>query len=150
MVTTTFRALFDDLRSVQLSASELEIERVTLVGGPALRATQDGRKLVIALDRPYHYGETFAIEIAYSAHPRIGLEFVKPGPDDPTRPVQAWTQGQPETNHFWFPCHDSPNDRATTALSVTVPGQYFALSNGRLDHVDEDQGSGTKDLSLAA
>jgi aminopeptidase N len=144
VVTTTFRALFDDLRSVSLSASELEIERVTLVGGPALRATQDGRKLVIALDRPYQYGETFAIEIAYAAHPRIGLEFVQPGPDDPTRPVQVWTQGQPETNHFWFPCHDSPNDRATTALSVTVPGQYFALSNGRLDHIDEDGSSGTK------
>jgi aminopeptidase N len=144
VVTTTFRALFDDLRSVQLSAAELEIERVTLVGGPALRAAQDGRRLVIALDRPYQYGETFAIEIAYSARPRIGLEFVQPGPDDPSRPVQVWTQGQPETNHFWFPCHDSPNDRATTALSVTVPGKYFALSNGRLDHVDEDQSRGTK------
>jgi aminopeptidase N len=144
VVTTTFRALFDDLRSVQLSASELEIERVSLVGGPALRATQDGRKLVIELDRAYQYGETFAIEIAYAARPRIGLHFVQPGADDPTRPVQAWTQGQPETNHFWFPCHDSPNDRATTALSVTVPAQYFALSNGRIDHVDEDQGSGTK------
>jgi len=144
VVTTTFRALFDDLRSVQLSASELEIERVALVGGPALRTSQDGRKLVITLDRPYQHGETFAIEIAYAARPRIGLEFVKPGPDDPTRPVQAWTQGQPETNHFWFPCHDSPNDRATTALSVTVPARYFALSNGRLDHVDEDQASGTK------
>ncbi len=144
VVTTTFRALFDDLRSVELSASELEIERVTLVGGPALRAGQDRRKLVIELDRPYHYGETFAVEIAYTARPRIGLVFVQPGPDDPTRPVQVWTQGQPETNHFWFPCHDSPNDRATTALSVTVPGQYFALSNGRLDHVDEELNNGTK------
>jgi aminopeptidase N len=144
VVTTTFRALFDDLRSVQLSASELEIERVTLVGGPALRATQNGRRLVIELDRPYQHSETFAIEIAYAAHPRIGLHFVQPGPDDPTRPVQAWTQGQPETNHFWFPCHDSPNDRATTALSVTVPAKYFALSNGRLDHVDEGARSGTK------
>ncbi len=143
-VTTTFRALFDDLRSVQLSASELEIERVGLVGGPTLRATQDGRKLVIELDRAYQHGETFSIEIAYSARPRIGLVFVQPGPDDPTRPVQVWTQGQPETNHFWFPCHDSPNDRATTALSVTVPGQYFALSNGRLDHIDEDPNDGTK------
>ncbi|HEU5368489.1 MAG TPA: M1 family metallopeptidase, partial [Ktedonobacterales bacterium] len=144
VVTTTFRALFDDLRSVSLSASELEIERVALVGGPSLRATQDGRKLVITLDRPYQHGETFAIEIAYSAHPRTGLHFVQPGPDDPTRPVQAWTQGQPEYNHFWFPCHDSPNDRATTALSVTVPAPYFALSNGRLEHVDEDQGKETK------
>ncbi len=144
VVTTTFRALFDELRSVQLSASELEIERVALVGGPALSASQDGRALIIALDRPYQHGETFSIEIAYTAHPRIGLHFVGPAPEDPTRPVQAWTQGQPETNHFWFPCHDSPNDRATTALSVTVPAQYFALSNGRLDHVDEDQGNGTK------
>ncbi len=143
-VTTSFRALFDDLRSVHLNASELEIERVTLVGGPALGATQHGKTLTIALDRAYQHGEQFDIAITYAARPRIGLEFVQPGPDDPTRPVQVWTQGQPETNHFWFPCHDSPNDRATTALSVTVPGQYFALSNGRLDHTDEDSERGTK------
>ncbi len=143
-VTTTFRALFDDLRSVRLNAAELQIEQVSLVGGPALRATQDGHTLHIELDHPYQHGETFAVALRYSARPRIGLEFVQPGPDDPTRPVQVWTQGQPETNRFWFPCHDSPNDRATTALSVTVPGQYFALSNGRLDHIDEDSANGTK------
>ncbi len=142
--TTTFRALFDDLRSVCLNAAELEIEQVRLVDGPALRARQDGHRLSVELDRAYQHNETFAVAITYSARPRIGLEFVQPGLDDPTRPVQVWTQGQPETNHFWFPCHDSPNDRATTALSVTVPGQYFALSNGRLDHIDEDSENGTK------
>jgi aminopeptidase N len=143
-VTTTFRVLYDDLRSVRLSASELEIERVALVGGPALSATQDGRHLIITLDRAYQHDETFAIEIAYATRPRTGMHFVKPGPDDPTRPRQVWTQGQPETNHFWFPCHDSPNDRATTSLAVTVPAPYFALSNGRLEKVEEDSAAGSK------
>ena len=143
-VTTTFRALYDELHSVHLNAAELEIERVALIGGQTLRATQDGNTLTIALDRAYQHGEEFAIIITYSARPRIGMEFVQPGPDDPSRPVQVWTQGQPETNRFWFPCHDSPNDRAATALSVTVPGQYFALSNGRLDAIDEDTEQGTK------
>ncbi len=143
-VATTFRALFDDLRLVRLSASELEVERVALVNGPALRATQDGRSLTIALDRAYQHGETFTIAIDYAARPRTGMHFVRPGPDDPTRPMQVWTQGQPETNHFWFPCHDSPNDRATTSLTVTVPAPYFALSNGRLEKVEEDSGAGTR------
>jgi aminopeptidase N len=142
-VATTFRALFDDLRQVRLSAAELEIERVALAGGPALGATQDGRHLVITLDRAYQHEETFTIEITYSARPRTGMHFVQPGPDDPTRPVQVWTQGQPETNHFWFPCHDSPNDRATTSLAVTVPAPYFALSNGRLERVEETPGKKT-------
>ncbi|MGH2504121.1 MAG: M1 family metallopeptidase, partial [Ktedonobacterales bacterium] len=41
------------------------------------------------------------------------------------------------------PCHDFPNDRASTSMAATVPGSFFALSNGKLESVGENR-DGTK------
>jgi aminopeptidase N len=143
-VTTHYTALFDKVREITLDAAELAIEQVTM----ARKRTQltywtEGEKLRIRLDRDYAYGEEFAVTVRYSAHPRTGLVFVHPTEGNPDLPTQAWTQGQTEYHHYWFPCHDFPNERATTALRATVPGGYFALSNGKLEGVSENP-DGTK------
>jgi aminopeptidase N len=143
-VTTQYAALFDTVREITLDAAELAIEQVTMARkrGPLTYWTE-GEKLRIRLDRDYTYGEEFAVTVRYSAHPRTGLVFVHPMEGNPDLPTQAWTQGQTEYHHYWFPCHDFPNDRATTALKATVPGGYFALSNGALEGVGENP-DGTK------
>lgn len=142
-VTTTFRALFQEVREVTLDAAELDVSDVTLGDGTtSLRYWTEREKLHIALDRPYPYGEEFAVRVRYSARPRTGLVFVKPTEGDPSLPVQAWTQGETEYHHYWLPVHDFPNDRATTAMHATVPSAFFALSNGRLEGVD-DHADGT-------
>jgi len=144
--TTHFSALFDNLDAVTLRAAELHIERVTLADPDAtpLNYTLSDGRLRIELDRPRAYGESFTVTVAYCACPRTGLTFTGPTPDDPQRPVQVWSQGQPEFNHFWFPCHDFPNDRATTEMIVTVPAPFFALSNGKLLEVIDHPDQGTK------
>ena len=132
-VSTTLSALYDDLTSVSFDAIDLHIERVALVGdGKTLSYSYDGKKLNVTLDRPYHYGEVFTVAVTYHAKPRTGLHFIKPAPEDPTRPVQAWTFGQPSYHRYWFPCHDAPNDRATTEIIATVPAQFTTIANGRL------------------
>jgi aminopeptidase N len=144
-VTTTFSALFDQVHEVTFDAAELEIEQVTLAGAkPPLEHWTEGEHLHVRLDRPYAYGEEFRIFVRYYARPRSGLHFVGPDEGSPDRPVQAWTQGQPQSHHYWFPCHDFPNDRATTSLHATVPAGFFVLSNGRLEGVDEHRKRGTK------
>jgi aminopeptidase N len=138
VVTTSFEALFEEVREVILDAADLEIETATMVGKKsALSFWSEGEKLHIVLDRAYHHGESFGVAVRYSAKPRTGLVFVKPEPGNPELPVQAWTQGETEYHHFWFPCHDFPNDRATTSLRATVPANFFVLSNGRLEGVKE-------------
>src|SRR5579859_4375452 len=144
-VTTHFTALFEEVREVTFDAAELVIERVTLTGADVTLAHwSEGEKLHVRLDRMYRHGEGFAIAIQYSAQPRIGLIFVEPSEGNPDHPVQAWTQGETEYHHFWFPCHDFPNDRATTTLRATVPGGCFVLSNGKLEGVTEHDGGATK------
>jgi len=143
-VTTHYTALFDRVREVSLDAAELAIEQVTMAGKKSpLTYWSEGEKLHIRLDRDYAFGDRFAVSVRYSAHPRNGLVFVHPMEGNPDLPTQAWTQGQTEYHHYWFPCHDFPNDRATTALKATVPGAYFALSNGALEGVGENP-DGTK------
>ncbi|HEU0026554.1 MAG TPA: M1 family aminopeptidase [Ktedonobacterales bacterium] len=143
-VTHHFSALFDELRAVTLDAAELSVEAVTLANsGAALDWWTEGEKLHIQLDRVYKHGEEFAVSVRYWAQPRIGLVFVGPDAGNPDMPVQAWTQGETEYHHFWFPCHDFPNDRATTTMAATVPGAFLALSNGKLERVEENK-DGTK------
>lgn len=143
-VTTHFTVLFDEVGEVVLDATELAIEEITLAGTKArLVHWMEGEKLHIRLDRPYTYGEELAVRVRYTARPRTGLVFVAPTEGDPDLPIQAWTQGETEYHHHWIPCHDFPNDRATTALRATVPGGFFALSNGRLEGVAE-HADGTK------
>jgi aminopeptidase N len=145
MVTHHFTALFDDLRAVTLDAAELTIEAITLEGsGEALDWWIEGEKLHIQLDRAYQHGEEFALRVRYWAQPRTGMVFVGPDAGDPDMPVQVWTQGETEYHHYWLPCHDFPNERATTTMAATVPAAFFALSNGKLERVTEQKKDGTR------
>ncbi len=147
VVTTSFKTLFEEIQEVSFDAAELLIETVTLAGTETpLAYWSEGEKLHVRLDRPYHYGEEFGVTVRYSAQPRTGVMFVAPETGNPDLPVQLWTQGETEYHHFWFPCHDFPNDRATTALKATVPGNFFVLSNGVLEGVEE-QADGKKTYS---
>jgi Aminopeptidase N len=129
---TTFRALYEEVRTISLNAEELNIERVALENGPELAYSLTPRQLIITLDRAYKYGERFTVAVTYNAKPRTGLHFMKPVPEDPTRFVHAYTFGQPQYASHWFPCHDSPDDRATTEILATVPAQFVSISNGNL------------------
>src|SRR5579863_6388093 len=147
-VYTTFSALFDKVKTVTFDAIDLHVERVTIgsaESGNELLFSNDAKKLAVTLDRPYRYGEQFTLAIAYHAKPRTGLHFVKPAPEDPTRPIQAWTVGQPSYHRYWFPCHDAPNDRATTEIIVTVPAQFLTVSNGNLLSVTDNGATKTQD-----
>ena len=101
-------------------------------------------KLVIELDRPYERNEQLTIEIAYSCSPRKGLFFVEPDEAYPNKPRQIWSQGENEDAHWWFPCHDVTNQKMTTEMLATVKSSFFALSNGELIGVRENNGEGTR------
>ena len=128
-VYTTFSTLYEEVKSISFDAVELRIQKVA-IGDSDLSYSASDKKLTVQLDRTYQHGEEFTIAITYNAKPRTGLHFIKPAPEDPTRPVHAWTFGQPRYNSHWFPCHDAPNDRATTEIIATIPAQFLAIANG--------------------
>ncbi len=131
--TATLRGMViaPDTRVIELDAVELTIDKVTS-GGKAVPYRHDGKKLRVDLPAALAHGAEWTLAIDYKGAPRRGLYFVGPDEGYPDKPLQAWTQGQDEDSRYWFPCIDTPHEKATSEVKVTVPANMFALSNGVL------------------
>jgi aminopeptidase N len=130
-VTHTVIPLNDGLKQVTFDAVEMQIERVALNGASA-KHRYDGVRLSVDLGGPKNRGDRLNIAITYRATPRLGLYFIAPDEAYPDKPTQVWSQGQDEDSRYWFPCYDYPNEKQTSEMIATVPGTWFALSNGYL------------------
>jgi len=142
--TITLAPTVQNLKRVNLDAAFMVFASAKLAKGTPLKFVADDKKetLSIELDRAYQPNEEITIVLSYhtiKAPPeRIaligggGLNFILPRPSDPTRPKQAWTQGESEANHFWFACFDHPNDFVTTEIVATVEKPLSVISNGKL------------------
>ena len=152
--TVVFKPLLADLRKIELDAAEMTITTVKTAGS-ALKFEMDlpHQKLRIALERPYQPTEEITLVIEYHTNgPQTklaglvgaALRFIKPTPDDPTKPKQIWSQGESEYNHYWFPCYDHPNDFFTSEITATVEKPLSVISNGKLlDTKDNKDGTRT-------
>ncbi len=99
----------------------------------------DGEVLRVDLSDLPPGGEA-RVHVRYRATPRRGLYFTAPDASRPDRPRQVWSQCQDQDGRYWFPCQDHPGQRMRTALTVRVPRDWFALSNGVLsERVEEGE-----------
>ena len=131
--TLTLRPFRSDLKEVEVDAGQMKISAVKLAAGAALKYRyDDGEHLFVTLDKAYPAGADLSIAITYTATPQRGLTFITPTPEDSSRPNQIWSQGESQDNHYWFPCYDYPNDKATTELIAHVEDGYQVISNGVL------------------
>jgi aminopeptidase N len=92
-------------------------------------------KLHIDLGRLITEGTAFHINIIYSAKPRKGFYFVEPDEHYPKKNLQAWTQGETIESKYWFPCIDHPMVKFKSEVSVAVPMNFIAISNGILQAI---------------
>ncbi len=129
--TLRTRAVADRTRSIELDAVELQIRRVTVNGVP-VTFRHDGKRLRIDFGAELPLGAEIELAIDYTGTPRRGLYFIAPDDAYPDKPRQVWTQGQDEDSRYWFPCLDTPSQKATSEITVTVPADLFAVSNGVL------------------
>lgn len=130
--TLTVAAIGEARSTIELDARGMTIERVQ-VNGVDAEFAHDGRVLRITSATPMPADTEVSVVTVYRLEdPKLGLWWTPSSPAWANRPPQIHTQGQPETNSFWFPCHDFPNDRLTTELIVTAPVGFTVSSNGRL------------------
>lgn len=117
---------------IVIDAADMTIMSARL-GMKSLNYTHRNDSLFVGLDKTYGLDDTLNLTISYSViSPQKGMYFVEPDSGYPERPVQVWTQGEAEENHYWFPCYDFPNDMASSELIVTVNDRFTAVSNGKL------------------
>jgi aminopeptidase N len=102
--------------------------------------------LTIHLDREYKNNEEYAVFIDYVSKPNTlkkgggsaaiiddkGLYFINSDGKEKNKPQQIWTQGETQSSSVWFPTIDSPNERMTQEIYMTVNKKYVTLSNGEL------------------
>ncbi len=108
--------------ALNASGSSLHIDSVKL---NAASYTHTGNILTISLDRTYYPGETAEIQIYYRHNNVIDGAFYASG-------GFVFTDCEPEGARHWFPCYDSPSDKALLDLTVKVPANVKLGSNGRL------------------
>lgn len=103
------------------------------------------KQLKLKLEKPITRTDTITVTIRYTARPDEvleetgmsasgdkGLYFINTDHAEPFKPVQLWTQGEPESNANWFPTIDQPQEKFTMQLAITVNKEMTTLSNGKL------------------
>lgn len=148
--TLTLAAIGTARDQIHLDAVGLDIRAVTMEGRS--QAFQyDGKDLEVLLDRPVQVGEQIDLHIDYEgSFPHAtgaGLTWTLGNEDSASltdRAAQIHTQGQPESNSQWFPCHDSPNEQLMSELIVTVDKDYQVCSNGALVSTEQTDDGRTR------
>ncbi len=95
-------------------------------------------QLIISLDDKIYEGNIIFLIIRYTAEgskPGRGFHFVN---ESTSFPSHAWTLTESIYSKNWFPCIDHPQVKFPREVSVIVPSEYFVLSNGELDMIDQE------------
>ena len=140
----TLKPHFYPTNKVVLDAKAMLIHIVSL-DGKNLDFTYDGSQLIIDLQNEYTKEESYTLYIKYTARPEKvkekgstaitsakGLYFINSTGADVNKPTQIWTQGETEASSCWFPTIDSPNQKTSQEIYITVPNKFKTLSNGLL------------------
>jgi aminopeptidase N len=156
LATVTLRPWFYAQDTLRLDARGFDIHAVNMVGqggAQPLWYRYDSEVITMALGRTYNRTENVTVEIDYTAKPNElpeggsaaitsdkGLYFINPLGNDPNKPRQIWTQGETQANSAWFPTIDSPNQRCTQEMYITVDTNFTTLSNGTLVYSRTNKG----------
>jgi aminopeptidase N len=144
-ITTSIRSTVDKLDSFRVDAAWMKIKSVKEwvhyhTNNPDLavqfedtKYRYNNKQITVVPSHPIAKNFPYEYRVEYSVRdPERGMYFIQPDSLFPDKPYQVWTQGEDEDNHWWFPCYDFPNDKATTETYITIDKKYITLSNGEL------------------
>jgi aminopeptidase N len=96
--------------------------------GKVFTATEKFRVVIEYVSKPNELKESGSNAITSDK----GLYFINPLGENRHKMPQIWTQGETQSNSAWFPTIDSPNEKMTQDIYMTVEDKYTTLSNGYL------------------
>ncbi|MBA3489398.1 MAG: M1 family metallopeptidase [Longispora sp.] len=128
--TTTIKAKTKQHLSAFNLDFALDVSSVTVNGRPAVYERNGEHELTITPDRAIRNHTEITVVVQYAGIPSKVL-------------VDGWSAwkrtsdgalavGEPEISWWWYPSNDHPQDKATHAITVTVPEGVEAISNGVL------------------
>jgi aminopeptidase N len=129
--TTILATTTQELSSFDLDFG-LKVSSVRVNNAPAAftHDPQESGELVVTPAKPLGKGQAITVAVAYADTPSKvlidGVTAWKKTPDG------ALAVDEPQSAAWWYPSNDHPTDKATFDVSVEVPDNVSALSNGRL------------------
>ncbi|MCH7398666.1 M1 family metallopeptidase [Belliella sp. DSM 107340] len=144
----TLKPYFFDQNELVLDAKDFDIHSFRLIteeGENELNIRYDSKQITAYLPKNFSANDTLNVIIKYTAKPNEnpksgsaaitdtkGLYFINASGEEDGKPIQIWTQGETEHNSKWFPTLDTPNERATQEIKLTVDQKFKTISNGEL------------------
>ena len=108
----------------------LDVSSVRVAGARARHRKDGAHELVVTPRRALVKGRRTKVVVRYSGRPgELRYQGASRWLADRHEVI---TMGEPHMAPWWFPSNDHPSDKATFAVSVTVPRGKEAISNGRL------------------
>jgi len=143
-ITLSAESMIDDLISFFLDLSDILTVDSVKSDDDNLNFSHSENILTIQTDHPYNLNEEFNITVFYRGMPQTtGLgSFVF---DTHNGKPSIWTLSEPYGASDWWPCKDTPADKADSAdIWVTCSSDLFAVSNGSLiETIDNRNGTYT-------
>src|ERR1035437_1317211 len=146
--TLEIKPYFYPVKKLYLNARGMDINKIQLVGAKGntdLKYVYENDSIKIDLDKEYTANDKYTVFIDYKSKPNEvktggsnaissdkGLYFINPKGEEKNKMPQIWTQGETQSNSVWFPTIDSPNEKFTDEIYITVDDKYTTLSNGLL------------------
>ncbi|WP_084206591.1 M1 family metallopeptidase [Segniliparus rugosus] len=123
-----------DLSSFNLDFADLGPVRTQVNGKPAAAAHAEETELVVTPDRPLPSGKPFTATVAYSFNEQEQADALG-------RPeLPGWVRttsggvakfGEPGGAEYWFPSNNTPGNKASFKLTLTVPEGWIGLGGGK-------------------
>ncbi|MCY7359092.1 MAG: peptidase M1, partial [Rudanella sp.] len=114
--------------------------------GQLLTFMRETNRLQITPPQPLLLGQVLTFTVFYQGNPASlngfgSFSFATHGPS--SAPV-IWSLSEPYGASDWFPCKDTPADKAdSSAVSITANKQFVSVSNGKLVGIT-DNSDGTR------
>ena len=138
-VTIKAAPVHNSLYSIFLDLQNPMIVDSIMSGNVKLHFSHTNAKLNITLNKTYSPDEIFEIKIYYQGVPGSSgfgsFEFDTHGNNEPV----IWTLSEPYGASDWFPCKDTPADKADSSdVWITVDKNLYGVSNGTLVDILEN------------
>ena len=139
---TVTAAATQDLSSFDLDLRGFTVSAV-LVDGHAATFARRGQELIITPGEGIPAGSTFLATVRYAGRPSVVT--------DPDGSIEGWVPtadgacvvGEPQGSPGWYPCNDTPADKATFDFAVTVPRGITVMASGDLLFREASRGKTT-------
>jgi aminopeptidase N len=121
-----------NLRRFDLDLRAFDVGPV-FVNGRRAGVLREGQELMITPRRPLRRGRAFSVLVPYSGVPETIVD--PDGSAEGFVPTAdgAVVVGEPQGSPGWYPANDTPSDKATYTIQMTVPDGLTAVGNGALE-----------------